>query len=344
VLALFAWRGARLTRESAAGRVGTGMLLAMLGFGIVWLTQVPFGVAAVWWDRRHGVSHQGYLDWIVGSWLSLGGEFLFICAAVGIVMGIATFMKDWWWVLGAPVFVALVLLFTFVSPFLLTDTTPLKDRRLVAQARALERQQGLPHIPVEVEKVKKFTDAPNAEAVGLGPSRRIVVWDTLVDDGFTRRELRFVLAHELGHHSRKHLWKNVGWFALIALPMAFVIALVTRRRGGMRSPQAVPLAIFALVALQVLVTPAQNAVVRHLEAEADWVALQTTCDPQGDRSSLHRLALKSLTDPDPPGWSYALLDNHPSISRRIAMADAWQARANGCPSRRGEVARRRSAR
>ncbi len=55
VLAIYAQRGAVFGRESAAGRVGTGMLLAMLGFGIVWLTQLPFGVAALWWERRHDV-------------------------------------------------------------------------------------------------------------------------------------------------------------------------------------------------------------------------------------------------------------------------------------------------
>ena len=124
--------------------------------------------------------------------------------------------------------------------------------------------------------------------------------------------------------------------------MAFVIALATRRRGGMYSPQAVPVAIFVLVLLQLLVTPAQNAVVRHLESEADWVALQTTCQPGVARSSFQRLARKSLSDPDPPGWDVALLENHPPIIRRIAMADAWQGGAGKCTSRPAAVARDRS--
>ena len=88
--------------------------------------------------------------------------------------------------------------------------------------------------------------------------------------------------------------------------------------------------------LQLLVTPAQNAVVRHLESEADWVALQTTCEPGAARGSFQRLARKSLSDPDPPGWSVALLENHPPIIRRIAMADAWQRGAAKCTAgRRG---------
>jgi STE24 endopeptidase len=337
VLAIYAQRGAVFVRESAAGRVGTGMLLAMLGFGIVWLTQLPFGVAALWWERRHDVSEMGYLEWAVNSFLALGGEFVFICLAIGIVMGLAGVLRDWWWVAAAPIFVGLALLSSFVSPFLIPDLRSPDDKHLEAKAREYERVQGLPEIPVKVEEVKEFTDEPNAFATGLGSTRRVILWDTLVDGGFNRPEVDFVLAHELAHHSRNHLWKLAGWFAVIALPLAFVIALATRRRGGMYAPQAVPLAIFALVVLQLVVTPAQNAVVRNYEQEADWVGLQTTCEPGAARASLQRLARKSLSDPDPPGWSVALLQNHPPIIERIAMANAWP-REGKCKNRRRPVA------
>src|SRR4029453_19659812 len=113
VLVLYARRGARLTRESAAGRVGTGMLLGMLGFAIVWIAELPFGLAEVWWERRHDVSHVGYFDWAVSSWLGLGGVFLFVCAAIGIVMALAGPLRQRWWIAGGPVFVGFPLLFAF---------------------------------------------------------------------------------------------------------------------------------------------------------------------------------------------------------------------------------------
>ena len=65
VLALYARHGERFTRESAAGRIGTGMLLGMLGFAFVWFAQLPFGLVQLWWDRRHDVSEVGYLDYVV---------------------------------------------------------------------------------------------------------------------------------------------------------------------------------------------------------------------------------------------------------------------------------------
>ncbi len=136
------------------------------------------------------------------------------------------------------------------------------------------------HIPIVVEDVHDVTSLPNAEATGLGPSRRVVLWDTLVRD-FTPREVTVVLAHELGHLAHNHIWKAVGWYALFAFPGLYLIARATRRKGGMANPQAVPLSLFVLVALTLAAQPLQNAISRHMEAEADWAALEATHDPAG---------------------------------------------------------------
>ena len=125
VLAVYARRGQRLMRESAAGRVGTGMLLGMLGFAVVWLAELPFGLVGVWWQRDHGVSHQGYLEWAVESFLGLGGSFLFIAAALAIAMGLAGPLRRWWWIAAVPAFIGLALLFAFLSPYLVPSTSPL---------------------------------------------------------------------------------------------------------------------------------------------------------------------------------------------------------------------------
>jgi STE24 endopeptidase len=332
VLAVYARHGERFTRESAAGRIGTGMLLAMLGFAFVWLAQLPFGLVQLWWDRRYDVSDQGYLDWAVSSWLSLGGVFVFVCLAVLVAMALARPLRNLWWIPGAAVFVGLGLLFSFTAPFLLPDVGPLRDDRLAAQAEQLAREQGVSEIPVRVEDVDEFTDEPNAFAIGLGPTRRVILWNTILEKPFGDREVRIVIAHELAHHSRDHLWKLSGWFALVALPVAGLIAAVSRLRGGMFEARAVPIALLAAVALQIAVTPAQNALSRRYEAEADWVALQTARDPRAAIDLHEELAEKSHADPDPPGWAFVLFDTHPTAMQRIEMAQAWRAR-NGRPRR-----------
>jgi STE24 endopeptidase len=326
VLFLYARHGERFTRESAAGRIGTGMLLGMLGFAFVWFAQLPFGLVQLWWDRRHDVSEVGYLDYALSSWLSLGGAFLFICVAIVVVMALARPLRDQWWIPGAAVFVGLGLLSAFVAPYLVPDQESLQNQRLAAAADRLAQKQGVPDIPVKVEDVDEFTDEPNAFAAGLGPTRRVILWNTLLDPPFSDREVRVVIAHELGHHSRDHIWKSFGWFALLAAPMALLVAFATRGRGGMFEARAVPLALFVVIVLQIIVTPVQNVISRRYESEADWVALQTARDPRAQRDVFRDLTEKSLTDPDPPQWEVVLFGTHPTAMQRIEMAEAWRAR------------------
>ena len=317
---------ARFARESAAGPIGTGMLLGMLGLGIVWLVQLPFGLLDLWWARRHDLSETGYLDWAFGHWFELGGVFVSLCVALLIVMFLARRIGEAWWVPGAAVFVVIGAAFTFAQPYLLGETTALEDPALQRSAEAFERQQGISGVPVSVEDVSGTTNQANAYAVGFGASRKVVLWSTMVDGGFTDAEVRVVLAHEIGHHSSNHIPKGLAWFALFALPGAWVLMRTTRGRGGMGEAAAVPLALLVVAVIQLSLAPAQSWISRGMESEADWKALQTTRDPTAARGLFVGFGKTSLGDPDPPLWAHVLLDSHPTLAQRVAMADAWARR------------------
>jgi STE24 endopeptidase len=329
VLWVYARRGTGFVKQSAAGRIGTGMLLGMLGLGIVWLVQLPFGLAAVWWERRHDTTEIDYLEWAFGDWLALGASFLSISLALLIVMALAGWVRDWWWIPGAAAFVAIATLLTFLSPYLVT-TEPLDDPKLVAAAREIERQQGIDDpIPVRVETVSGDTSMANAYATGLGPTRRVILWDTLLDGRFSDGAERVVVAHEIAHHSSRHLPKALAWFALLALPAAWILMRATRRRGGMGAPEAVPLALLVVAVFQLVTVPLQATVSRGMEAEADWKALRSTRDPEAATELFVSFAETGLGDPSPPRWQHLLLDSHPTLADRVAMARAWGARDEG---------------
>ena len=323
---IYARRGAMLARESSAGPIGTGMLLGMLGLGIVWLVGLPFRIASHWWARRHDQSDLGYLDWIVEDWTILAAQFLSICLALLIVMGLARKLGEHWWLPGAAVFVGIAALFTFVAPYLDYTTDPLRDQALLADARRYEAELGLPRIPIRVEEVSNDTDQANAYAYGLGPSRRVVFWDTLLQEPFSDGEQRVVLAHELAHHSQEHLPEGIGWFALFAVPGAWILMRTTRRRGGMGAPEAVPVALLVVVVFQLLTAPLANAISRRIEAEADWKALQVTRDPASLEGLMVGFSETGLGDPDPPTWVQLMLGTHPALADRVAMARAWALR------------------
>jgi Zn-dependent protease with chaperone function len=323
---VYARRGQGLARESAAGPIGTGMLLGMLGLGIVWLVELPFTLLDVWWARRHDLTESGYVDWALEHWVELGAEFVAICLALLVVMFLARRLGELWWIPGAFVFLAIGTAFAFGQPYLITDTTPLRDPGLRRSAREFERKQGVSNIPVSVEDVSGTTSQANAYAVGFGSSRKVVLWSTMVDGSFSDAEVRVVLAHEIGHHSSRHIPKSLAWFGLFALPSAWVLMRTTRRRGGMGEAAAVPLALLVVAAIQLALAPAQSWISRRMEAEADWKALQTTRDPESARGLFREFSETSLGDPSPPTWAYVLLQTHPTLAQRVAMADAWAAR------------------
>jgi STE24 endopeptidase len=326
VLVIYARRGVAFMRESAAGPIGTGMLLGMLGLAIVWLVRLPFRLAAHWWDRRYGQSELDYLSWLVEDWTVLGAEFLSICLALLIVMGLARWLGDHWWLPGAAVFVGIASLFTFVAPYLDYTTDPLRDDTLLAAAKSYEKELGLPDIPIRVEEVSADTDQANAYAYGIGPTRRVVFWDTILDDPFSPGAQKVVLAHELAHHSQDHLPKGIGWFAVFAVPGAWILMRATRGRGGMGAPEAVPLALVVVAVLQLVTAPASTSISRRMEAEADWKALEVTRDPESMERLFVAFSTTSLGDPDPPGWVQLVLGTHPSLEDRVAMARAWAER------------------
>jgi STE24 endopeptidase len=331
VLALYARRGHRFARESAAGRIGTGMLLGMIGFALVWIAQLPFTFADIWWQRRYEIVEAGYLDWLLEHWLVLGAEFLFICLWLLITMGLAALLRDHWWIGAAPVFTGLALFFAFLTPYLVPDQRD-PDPALAADAGRIARATGQDEVELKVQEIGDLTKAPNAFAAGIGPSRRVVLWDTLLEKPFDRDEVEVVIAHEYGHHESNHIWKGLAWYGLLSLPVLAIVARVTRRWGGIYTPRAVPVALFALVLISVVTQPLGNVITRRMEVEADWVALETTRDPAAARGLFRGFTEVALVEPDPPEWAHLLFDTHPTIIERIAEANAWE-RRNGADSR-----------
>jgi STE24 endopeptidase len=330
VLGLLVWLGPRLAARVPGGRLRRGLTLLVIVLTTVWLARLPVRAVSHWWRRRHGLSDQGYFDWLTDPWLELAASAGIACVALAAAMLLARRFGRRWWLAGAPVLAVVGAAVVLIQP--LVDTPrlePLRNPKLAAEIRGLAREIGVGKVDVDVKDASERTTTANAEVTGIGPTRRVVLWDTLLDGRFTPGEIRFIAAHELAHVARRHVWKGVAWFALLVVPCAYVLAEVTRRRGGISEPAAVPLAVLTVVALQLALLPLANLISRRYEAEADWVALEATRDPGSMRRLMRRFSETSLAQPDPPTWAYLLRSNHPSLLERIAMADAWGSRSWG---------------
>ena len=310
----------RLAPRFRARGIPGGVALGLGTLVAVWLAGLPFVLAGHWWRRRYDVSDADYATILVDPWLERIGGLVVAGVALALLMLLARRLGDRWWLVGGPAFAVVGAAFLLAQPFLLAPRVePLRDRALAAEIRELARAQGVGEVDVEVKDASRRTRALNAEFYGIGPTKRIVIWDTALER-LTRAELRVLVAHEFGHVDANHVWKGIGWLFLFAIPGAYVIARVTRRRGGLGEPQAVPLALLALTALQLAILPATNAISRRYEREADWLSLRATADPRAFEGLTKQLAEAALSDPEPPAWARVVLGTHPTPMERIEVA------------------------
>jgi STE24 endopeptidase len=330
VLALVAWRAkalARAARHAVRGRVRTGVALALLVSLSVWLATLPVAAAGHWWARRYGLSEQGYGAWLGDQATALAVTSVLLALAAGGAVALAARFGRRWWVPGGLGLATLGVLFALAQPLvvqpLFNRFTPLPDRRLAAEIERLGSRLGVSVAEVEVADASRRTTAANAQVTGIGPTRRVVLYDTLLDGRFTRGEVLSVSAHELAHVARHHVWKGVAWFALFVIPCTALVARAAERRGGLADPASVPLALLAAFVLFLATLPAQSAISRRYEAEADWLALEVTGDARSAVGLERRFVLTGLIDPDPPAWSRILLGTHPTPLQRIGMAESF---------------------
>jgi STE24 endopeptidase len=333
-LAVLVWRLPPTVRAIGLGRIATAVVVAMVALTTLWFTALPFGLADLWWQHHWGLGPFGVTDWLSTQWGTLADEAISALAGIVLVVGLAGRYRRWW-LPATAVIAAVTAFFAFVSGWASSSGGhPLRDPQLRADVAHLERVEHVRGTPVTVQTVSSFTSQANAFTVGFGPSTHVVLWDTLLDGRFSRAEIDVVIAHELGHVASRHIVKAIGWSALVALPVFYLLELATRRRGGIADPVNVPFALLVLFVIVLVFTPIENAISRRDEAEADWHALNAARDPSAQAALFEQFARTSLEEPDPPLLDYLWLENHPTLMQRIAMARAWRVSC-GRPSRAG---------
>jgi STE24 endopeptidase len=317
----------RSVRQMGLGRIGSGIVAAMVILVTLWFVGLPFSFADLWWQHHWGLGPFDFPAWLGSQWSTLLPAAISAMLTIVLLVGLAGRFPRWWILIAWPAIVGIALFFAFVSGWLAAGAShPLRDPVLRADATRLARAEHVSETPVRVQDVSSWTDQANAFTVGFGPSTHVVLWDTLLDGRFSRGEEDVVIAHELGHVRSRHILKAVGWSALVILPTLWLAAFATRRRGGVGDPANLPFVILVLSVVALVFMPVENAVSRRYEAEADWRALNATRDPAAGRSLFRSFERTSLEDPDPPAYDYLWLENHPTLMQRIAMTERWPSR------------------
>jgi STE24 endopeptidase len=285
------------------------------------LARLPLSFWRGWiWERRWGFSTQSLRGFFADRAKALAiGVALTALAMVGLV-GIARAFPSWWPTVAALVAALLVLLLGFVAPVLLEPVfnrfRPLADGALAGELRELAVRAGVPVRDVLVADASRRTRKVNAYVSGIGSTRRVVVFDTLLERS-RPRELKVVVAHELGHRRARHVALGTALGMAGAAVFVLLVWAVVRNPGD---PASVPLVLLVAALLELAVLPLGAAFSRRWERSADRFSLELTRDAEAFETAHRELALANLSDLDPPRWLYRLLFTHPTPPERIAAA------------------------
>jgi STE24 endopeptidase len=218
---------------------------------------------------------------------------------------------------------------SYAGPLLLDPVfntfTVLPDGPLRRDVLDLAHRAGVGAGEVFTVDASRRTTAANAYVTGLGPTKRVVLYDTLLEH-FSPDETRLVIAHELAHIRHRDIQRGLLFLALTAPLGLHAVARVTEQLGdsGRRpGPTTVPALTLALGLVGAPIGVISLQLSRRVEARADSFALQITDAPEAMISFEQRITIRNLADPDPPAWIRSLLATHPSTMQRIGMAKAY---------------------
>jgi STE24 endopeptidase len=231
----------------------------------------------------------------------------------------------------------LVVLGSFAYPLVVEPVfnhfTSLRAGALRSEVLALAKKEDVHVDDVLVADASRRTTTLNAYVSGFGDTRRVVLYDTLLE-GTPRDETLSVVAHELAHAKYDDVLTGTALGAAGALFGVGLLGLLLplrRERETDRSPYDVGVGlvprVLALVAIGTLVAaPVQNTISREIETRADQTALEVTNAPQAFVDLQRRLALRSHADPTPPAWSQFWFGSHPTVLERIGLANRYLAK------------------
>lgn len=307
---------------------------------ILTLVGLPFALAAHERAVDVGLSTQD-----LGAWLADLGKSTAIGAAMAAAGGLIAvalvrrFPRRWWVPSGVVVVGAAVIL-TYASPVVLDPLfnrfEPLPEGELRTSVLELADRAEVEVGEVYQVDASRRTTASNAYVGGLGETKRVVLYDNLIED-LPPEQVRSVIAHELAHVSLQDVPKGLLWVAVVALPAMLLAQRLTERLGPSASPsggaagpvRGVPAVVPALALSVALVAFALgvtgNWLSREVEARADAFALDLTGEPAAFVGLQRRLSVQNISEPDPPDAFHALFGTHPTTVERIGFGLGWAA-------------------
>ena len=323
------WAG-HLGAGPVVARIATISVYVTLLAGINGVVSLPLGFYSGYLhEHRYELSTETVPHWLRERAKGLAVGAAFGLVGVNLLYAALERWPDRWWVVAGAAFSVLTLVLANVGPVLLLPIfyriTPLTSEALRARLVTLAGRAGVRVVNAFEWRVSNRTRKANAALTGLGATRRILVSDTLLAD-YSDDEIEMILAHELGHHVHRDIWKGMAFETALALAGFYVAArllVALAPAAGLRGPSDVaglPLLGLSAGAVSLVPVPFANALSRLFERNADRYALDLGRNAAAFISAMRRLASQNLAEEHPSPLARILFYSHPPVAERIEIA------------------------
>lgn len=275
-------------------------------------------------EHRFGLSNQTLSMWFFDYLKKNGISILVSSLGMMGIYALMVYIPGYWWIISAVILAVFIVVLTYLYPIVIDPLfykfDKLGDRELKEQIINVAERAGIEVNEVLIADASRKTSKANAYFTGVGASRRIVVYDNLLNN-FTREEALNVIAHEMGHWHHMHIFKNIIIGIISGTTGLFLINFVFARSGMVGDFRSIFIIILLVSVISFLLLPAKNAVSRRFEVQADNFAMQATENTDAQVQLMVRLAESNLSNVSPNNYIKYFLYSHPPIMERVKAAE-----------------------
>ncbi|MDD5622467.1 MAG: M48 family metallopeptidase [Actinomycetota bacterium] len=274
-------------------------------------------------EHRFGLSNQTLTMWFSDYLKENGISILISSLGMTGIYALMIYIPKYWWIISSAVLAIFIVVSTYLYPILIDPMfykfEKLKDENFQEQIINIAGIAGIEVKEVLVADASRKTNKANAYFTGIGGSKRIVVFDNLINN-FSREETLNVIAHEIGHWYNWHILKSMMIGIISGTVGLFLINAVFAYSNMVGDFKSILVIILLISIISFLSLPVQNAVSRAFERQADNFAIQATENPDAQIQLMLKLAESNLSDVSPHWYIKYLLYSHPPIMERIEAA------------------------
>jgi STE24 endopeptidase len=308
----------------------------LIFFGVLSVLTFPVSFYEEYYlQKKYGLLKQNLVGYLLDEVKKTLLSVIIGIPLVALVYQALKWQGDNWWIMVSIGYTVISLIAMVIVPVLIMPIfaryTAIEDQSLLETLSNLAKKSNTVIKGIYRWGLGEKTTQANAALTGFGRTRRIIISDTMLDN-YSDEEIETVLAHEIGHHVHKDIFRMLALGTLITTVSLYFSHLILKKTSvlwglhGLGDFANLPLLLLVLTFISLVIMPLINSYSRHRERQADLYSFKITGKPMILAAALTKLANQNLSDASPPKIIEFIFYSHPSINNRVKFAEEYVAK------------------